>query len=94
MIHTMKVQFLLFILAWSFLFYEDVDCLFLSLERRQHRFMNMNKKKWQNRQEKHIPPKSQSSFESLKTNNEIVAEKKSHNNRNNKEALNLYFRFT
>ena len=56
--------------------------------------MNMNKKEWQNRQEKHIPPKSQSSFESLKTNNEIVAEKKSHNNRNNKEALNLYFRFT
>ena len=89
----MKVQFLLFIMAWSFLFYEDVDCLFLSLERRQHRFMNMNmnmiNKEWQNRQEKHIPPKSQSSLESLNTNNKT--ERKS---RNNKEALNLHFRIT
>ena len=56
--------------------------------------MNMINKEWQNRQEKHIPPKSQSSFESLKTNNESVAEKKSRNNRNNKEALNLHFRIT
>ena len=54
--------------------------------------MSINEE-WQNRQEKHIPPKSQSSLESLKTNSktESVAEKKSHNN---KEALNLHFRIT
>ena len=55
--------------------------------------MSMNKE-WQNRQGKHIEPKSQSSLESLNINNiktESVAEKKS---RNNKEALNLHFRIT
>ena len=50
--------------------------------------MNMNKE-WQNRQEKHIPPESQSSLESLNTNNKT--ERKS---RSNKEALNLHFRIT
>ena len=84
----MKVPFVLFGLSLLFLFNEDVDCLFLSLERRQHMFMNMNKE-WQNRQEKHIPPESQSSLESLNTNNKT--ERKS---RSNKEALNLHFRIT
>ena len=51
-------------------------------------FMNMNKE-WQNRQEKHIPPESQSSLESFNTNNKT--ERKS---RSNKEALNLHFRIT
>ena len=50
--------------------------------------MNMNKDN-KNRQEKHIPPESQSSLESLNTNNKT--ERKS---RSNKEALNLHFRIT
>ena len=88
----MKVPLVLFLLTWSFLCNEDVDCHFLALERRQRMFMSINEE-WQNRQEKHIPPKSQSSLESLKTNSETesVAEKKSHND---KEALNLHFRIT
>ena len=84
----MKVPFVIFFLAWSFLLNEDVDSLFLSLERRQHMFMNMNKE-WQNRPEKHIPPEIQSSLESFNTNNQT--ERKS---RSNKEALNLHFRIT
>ena len=63
----MKISYILFLMAWFFLFY--VDGL-ISLERRQHRFMNMNimSKAWQKSYLKHITPKTKASQESSRMN--------------------------